>query len=130
MTTEQLRAAVQPFVMAFGETQNPENPLDCAPDDMAIGDALDTASQPSVGDLRRLAEALAAAPEDGGWRDIASVPKDGTRVLLGRFSRDPKDDMDGFMAVDRWKKGFDGFGSFNTRYWPATHWRKLPEPPQ
>lgn len=70
-----------------------------------------------------------------GWRDIESAPKDGkTRVLLGRFTGDPKAMNEGLMAVDWYRTeysghGFVGFGLFNNTYWPATHWMPLPPPP-
>ena len=68
-----------------------------------------------------------------GWQPIETAPKDGTRILLGRFGK-PKCDMNGRIMVDWYrqqsdKAGFTGFGKFNTTYWPATHWQPLPEPP-
>ena len=69
------------------------------------------------------------------WQPIETAPKDGTRVLLICMAiRDPacKDRL-GTMAVDYWRKqsrhDFEGWGKFNERYWPATHWQPLPEPP-
>lgn len=66
------------------------------------------------------------------WQPIATAPKDGTRILLGRFV--PGDEYDGHMQVDRWwsakdKRSFVGFAQFNPTYWPPTHWQHLPAPP-
>lgn len=68
------------------------------------------------------------------WQAIDTAPRDGTRVLIGRFTGNPKADKEGFCQVDWFrtdyaKNGFTGFGKFNERYWPATHWMPLPPPP-
>lgn len=69
------------------------------------------------------------------WQPIDSAPKDGTRVLLGRFVKKCQERKNGRMEVDRWhepkrdKCGFTGWGCFNEQYWPATHWAPLPTPP-
>lgn len=66
------------------------------------------------------------------WQPLDTAPKDGTKILLGRFV--PRDKYNGRIRVDWWHDGkkndFIGFGEFNTRYWPATHWMPLPDPPQ
>lgn len=65
------------------------------------------------------------------WRAIETAPKDGTRILLGRFVLG--DDCDNRVAVDYWHfskdHGFFGWGKFNERFWPATHWMPLPARP-
>lgn len=68
------------------------------------------------------------------WQPISTAPKDGTRILLGRFTGDKQDAFDGFIEVDWYrtkaaKRGFIGFGNFNARHWPPTHWQPLPSPP-
>lgn len=66
-----------------------------------------------------------------GWEPINSAPKDGTKILLGRFV--PGCEHDGRVRIDWWrshiKAGFTGFGKFNPVYWPATHWMHLPPRP-
>lgn len=78
-----------------------------------------------------IATALRSCREE--WRPIETAPTDGTRILLGRFAGDPKDEHEGRIRVDWWrshiKHGFTGFGQFNPQYWPATHWMPLPLPP-
>lgn len=65
------------------------------------------------------------------WKPIETAPRDGTKVLLGRFSKGCE--HDGRIRVDWWrthmKAGYTGFGHFNPEYWPPTHWMPLPEPP-
>lgn len=68
------------------------------------------------------------------WQPIETAPKDGTKVLAGRFTGKPKADYEGYMAVDQWNtpsktRGWSGWGRFNDQYWPATHWMPLPAPP-
>ncbi len=69
------------------------------------------------------------------WQPIESAPRDGSKILLGRFTGKPKADREGYICVD-WcrqakdKRGFIGFGGFNTTYWPPTHWMPLPAPPK
>ena len=71
------------------------------------------------------------------WQPIETAPKDGTKVLLygplscskGIIRKVPK------MAVDRYaqpedKLGWTGWGKFNPKFWPPTHWQPLPEPPR
>lgn len=76
------------------------------------------------------------APDANGWMPIETAPQDGTRVLLGRFTAGKaKIDHNGYMAVDWYRQpkddaGFTGFGAFNQRYWPATHWQPLPGRPE
>jgi len=72
--------------------------------------------------------------EAQGWRPIASAPKDGTSVLLGRFTGDPKAMHEGLVEVDWYRKegsghSYVGFGRFNQTYWPPTHWQPIPAPP-
>ena len=68
------------------------------------------------------------------WQPIETAPKDGTKVLLGRFVLNCPEGKNGRMAVDFWHTvnphGYEGWGKFNTRYWPATHWMPLPTPPK
>lgn len=69
------------------------------------------------------------------WQPIKTAPKDGTKILVGRFTGDPKADHEGLISVDWYRrpednKGYIGFGNFNDRYWPPTHWMHLPEPPR
>jgi hypothetical protein len=66
------------------------------------------------------------------WQPIETAPKDGARVLLGRFA--PRMDRHGYCAVDWYRQakdgnGFIGFGKFNMTFWPPTHWMPLPAPP-
>jgi hypothetical protein len=67
------------------------------------------------------------------WKPIETAPKNGTRILLGRFKSDCP--MNGRCAVDWWSlpedgRGWIGFGKFNPTYWPPTHWMPLPPPPE
>lgn len=68
------------------------------------------------------------------WQDIATAPRDNTRILVARFAPTPEA-YDGFMAVDRWCRGAEdghsyiGFGRFNEFHWPPTHWMHLPARP-
>lgn len=69
------------------------------------------------------------------WQTIDTAPKDGRRILVGRF--DPKGSdhhPNNIIAVDFWHTrrsySFEGFGQFNDQFWPATHWMELPEPPK
>lgn len=69
------------------------------------------------------------------WQPIDTAPKDGTRVLLGRFTGNKKARREGFRAIDWYRQpkdgaGYVGFGSFNPEHWPPTHWKPLPEPPK
>lgn len=68
------------------------------------------------------------------WQPIDTAPKDGTSILLGRFTGNPKEQHEGLQAVDWYRTpakdaGFIGFGKFNAQYWPPTHWMPLPPPP-
>lgn len=72
-----------------------------------------------------------------GWRDIASVPKDGTWFVAARFVQGCKHVRYGYAKVDRWHgheinpdDRYEGMGHFNQDYWPATHWCPLPTPPK
>ena len=69
------------------------------------------------------------------WQPISTAPKDGTKVLLGRFVKECAYGRNGEVQVDRYvqpeeNKGYTGWGRFNDRFWPATHWQHLPPPPQ
>lgn len=69
------------------------------------------------------------------WQTISTAPKDGTRVLLGRFVKNCAHGHDGGIRVDWWhsaRRGdeYEGFGHFNTVMWPPTHWMPLPPPPK
>lgn len=72
---------------------------------------------------------------DSTWMPIESAPKDGTKILLVCMDAKSSDTQHrvGTMAVDFWhdgtKHGFVGWGKFNSRYWPATHWMPLPSLP-
>jgi hypothetical protein len=65
-----------------------------------------------------------------GWLPIETAPKDGTKVLVGRFA---EGDRDGLVEVDFWhdikRHGYNGCGRFNAQYWPPTHWMPLPARP-
>lgn len=69
---------------------------------------------------------------DDGWLPIETAPKDGTKVLLGRFIKGFSD-INGHIAIDYWRSRsehtFEGWGRFNAQYWPPTHWMPLPSPP-
>ena len=64
-----------------------------------------------------------------GWRPIETAPKDGTLILAyARRERKPH------IRVTWWRTakdgaGYIGWGEFNERYWPPTHWQPLPDPP-
>lgn len=66
------------------------------------------------------------------WQPIETAPKDGTKILLGRFDGTGRE-YDGRIRVDWWRSrmgaGYTGFGHFNPTYWPPTHWMPLPAPP-
>lgn len=67
------------------------------------------------------------------WMPIESAPKDGTPVLLGRFTG-KRGEHEGLRAVDWYRTdacrhGFTGWGKFNQQFWPATHWMPLPAAP-
>ena len=76
----------------------------------------------------------AKEPQTEGWRDIASAPKDGTRVLVGRFAEKPHPSYpNNVVEVDYWHErkhnDYEGWGRFNPQFWPATHWMPLPALP-
>lgn len=67
------------------------------------------------------------------WRPIKTAPRDGTKILVGRFT--VSSSKKGLIEVDWWRTekdnaGFIGFGRFHPIYWPPTHWQPLPEPPK
>ena len=66
------------------------------------------------------------------WQDISTAPKDGTKVLVGRFTAGMAD-RSGIVAIDYWhsrnEHSFEGWGRFNAQYWPPTHWMPIPSPP-
>jgi hypothetical protein len=65
------------------------------------------------------------------WQTIETAPRDGTKILCGRFVRGCE--YNGRIRVDWWatfkESGYTGFGHFNATYWPPTHWMPLPAPP-
>lgn len=64
------------------------------------------------------------------WQAIGTAPQDGTRILCVCMSATKgNEEYIGYMAVDRWKAEYQGFGQFNRNNWPATHWMPLPSPP-
>ena len=68
------------------------------------------------------------------WRPIATAPKDGTEILVGRFVKHCPFAKSGRVRVDRWHTreggdGYEGWGMFNAQFWPATHWQPLPPIP-
>ena len=74
--------------------------------------------------------ALAAQPAPSPWRPIETAPKDGTRILCGRFVTNCPYDRDGTIDVDQWYEPLGGFSQFNMRFWPPTHWMPLPPAPK
>jgi hypothetical protein len=70
--------------------------------------------------------ALAESAKERGWPDIATAPKDGTKIVVAEF-----DGERWRFAVDYWRKynpicGGEGFGAFGM---VPTHWMPLPPPP-
>ena len=68
------------------------------------------------------------------WKPIETAPKDGTKILLGRFVKKCPHKKNGYQSVDwyrtdQMRHGYTGFGDFNERMWPATHWQPLPSAP-
>lgn len=65
------------------------------------------------------------------WQPIETVPKDGRKVVLGRFVKQCPHGHAGRIEIDKWRGGnpWLGFGRFNEQYWPPTHWMPLPDPP-
>lgn len=67
------------------------------------------------------------------WQPIESVPKDGTKVLLGRFVKECQCGRSSFIEVDWYRQqgeaSYTGFGRFSL-HWPPTHWMPLPPPPE
>lgn len=57
----------------------------------------------------------------GGWQDISTAPKDGSRVLLYGF-----DGYEGMFGV--WNGQWVWAGYLSNRLQP-THWQPLPPPP-
>jgi Protein of unknown function (DUF551). len=67
----------------------------------------------------------------GEWQTIDTAPKDGTLILcVCMKASNGSEDRIGTMQVDRWVREYNGFGAFNNRYWPPTHWMPLPSPPK
>ena len=62
---------------------------------------------------------------DCKWRDIATAPKDSTRILA--FANGV------FCIAHRWIVNDEDRGWFEQRYWAEeihpTHWMPLPDPP-
>lgn len=69
------------------------------------------------------------------WQPIETAPKDGTRVLVVcmKATRDCKH-REGLIQADFWHKhsvhGYEGFGKFNDKSFPATHWMPCPQLPE
>ena len=74
--------------------------------------------------------ALDGQPAPSPWRPIETAPKDGTRILCGRFVTNCPYDRDGTIDVDQWYEPLGGFSQFNMRFWPPTHWMPLPPAPK
>ena len=73
------------------------------------------------------------------WQPIATAPRDGTRILLGKYVKDIAAKIDrwywiasGYFDVDGAWCDFtdDGFNADNRYYHGPTHWMPLPEPPK
>lgn len=87
--------------------------------------------------VRTALRSIAAPKQDAepvAWRHIGTIPQDGTRVLVGRFTGE-QTNHDGLVQVDYWhsrEKGqsYDGLGKFNKQFWPATHWAPIPTAPE
>ncbi len=80
--------------------------------------------------ISELLDVRASKPADG-WKTIDGAPKDGTKILVGRFTKGiAADEHNGQVSVDYWhsrpKHDFEGWGRFNDHYWPATHWMPIP----
>jgi len=61
------------------------------------------------------------------WKPISSAPRDGTDILCVCLCTHPDAEKYlGHMEVDRWHDRYQGFGKFNERMWPTTHWIPLP----
>ena len=69
--------------------------------------------------IARAALYPAPAGGDDGWRDIASAPKDGTRILVSRKYDAYDHDL---IGIDHWRDG----GWFSRLQMQPTHWRPLP----
>lgn len=66
------------------------------------------------------------------WNPIETAPKDGTYILA--YSPLAHEFNYSNIRVTYYrrsedKQGFIGWGEFNSRNWPPTHWMPLPEPP-
>lgn len=68
------------------------------------------------------------------WQDIATAPKNGTRILL--VGRDMYGDKDAGEPLSRINIGFwdtefrNGAWIGLGTHFPPTHWQPLPEPPK
>ena len=81
-----------------------------------------------------IAESITEHLHDSGyldtpqWQPIETAPRDGTPLLICCIKASKYTNVkSGFMAVNRWEKFW---GSFNPKYFPATHWMPLPKPPE
>jgi hypothetical protein len=79
-------------------------------------------TEAAIGLLRR---ALFQLDSLSGWRDIATAPKDGTRVLLFNPGEPP------YQCVGCWLNNTTG-GGWVSSEWDVepSHWQPLPPPPE
>ncbi len=65
---------------------------------------------------------LSVSPQENGWQDISTAPKDGTQILA--FD-------EGLILVTQWVEleGVDGWWDSGKIDPPPTHWMPLPAPP-
>ena len=73
--------------------------------------------------------------EHGGWRQIATAPRDGTPILVWDPSMAsynwPGEPDDSRYAIGYWRTVWGGgWGNRNTARPAPTHWMPLPEPPE
>ena len=64
------------------------------------------------------------------WKPIETAPKDGTPILLYSSKAKMNLVLNNGCEVDFYNSKYDGFGRFNMRHWPPSHWMLLPEPPK
>jgi len=86
-----------------------------------------------INELNALPTHTFPAPSLAGWHDISSAPRDGTKIILARFTNS-SDRHNNMIAVDYYRRtqdnqSFIGWGKFNEKHWPPTHWMPLPPAP-